>query len=300
MRLLLLLAMMDSPVAVAGVKFVRSCELLAAPSLNAGSVCRQGRSASILKAKKATGGLYFVETADCQGYVPAVCLARDTSSSEGNNNTGAGPDTEETGKIGRSRYSARTQRESSSFEEPTLYFGPMLGLGGLWARPSNGATQTRGSAFDFGLSLSIPLMEEFRVTIQPVFCIYGLSRTVDGTGSIDDSNPAEYSQKINFFGGSLLGGVKLSGERGAEKWWLDVGFSYLMAASAKQTDNFGNETSFTSNDKLGMILLGPSGDFPIGSGLWASGFLQVFYNLGSRGGSQLLGGRLLLSLQLGV
>lgn len=292
----------------ASVVFSNNCQVLSEPKTGARSVCTLPKGAPVRKLSKDPSGVYFVETDECQGFVPRSCLMKDTSDVQAPRPVGSAiglPSSEYVPKPVRANTAAtRSERELASVKNPVVYFGPLIGVAALWGKAVSGATSSRGTGFDFGLNITVPLGGMFRASLQPTYAIYGLTRTIDGTGSISDGNPASFTHKIGFFGASLLGGIDLGGGANfsgtTERWWFDLGFSYLVAGSAKQTDNFGGETEFTTKDKLFLLLLGPSGDFSVARGVWASAYIQFFYNVGAQSGSQLLGGRFLLAFNFGV
>lgn len=282
-----------TPARAAKVIFKETCPVRAMPSANASTVCRRDAGADVFRVKKANDSFFMVEMEGCRGFVPGRCLkATEGGATAATKNGDRRPfNREQTNELSREPASSR----SGHF----FRVGPLLSAGLLVGKPGASATATHGTDLGGGISVGFSLSSRIRVTIIPMIEMMKLSRSLNGTGVIADPNPATYDQKMVYAGAAAIGGIKISGSKvfgEVQDWWFDLGTELLTPISATQTDNFGNEVKFTSTDRLAFLVLGPSGDFSLTNSMIASAYLQVLYNLGSRNGAQLFGGRLRLAL----
>lgn len=281
----------------ATVVFSGNCDVLSEPVTSSRVQCKEKRGSQLSALKKSQNGYYEIETAACRGFVPAYCLRSLKGGAKASAKAEPGPATPslrgDTAPVGR--------KITSTSEGSIFSIGLVGNFGLMFARPSAGATGTKGNDFGGGLLLAVPLSKKIRITAIPMIQNISLSRTVDGGGAIADPNPVTFSQTVLFAGASLMGGLGFFGDidyqgRG-ESWWWDLGVEYLVPLSAKQTDSLGTEISFSTQDKLFFLVTGPSGQFGLSDSLNLNAYLQFLYNLGAQNGSQLLGGRLALSFE---
>lgn len=272
----------------ASARFSRRCDVYMQPSFRSDRLCEKVAGAPILKVKGGKGGFLQVETTDCDGFVAMNCV---TASEDA-------PKRAQSPRGGRERAS---EMDLGSRDATSYRIGASLSGGGLWGKPASAASSTSGSALSGGLQSTVIFGGVAHATLTLSYQILSLSRTVDATGSIIDTTPAEFTQKTRFLGVDLGGGIGLGRSEGVlTAWWFDGGIEFLSPISATQTDNFGSEVEFSSSDKLLLAHAGPSGDFLIARDLFLTGSLQFFYNLGSKDGNSLLGARLIVSFGFGV
>jgi len=283
-----------APVLAAKIVFKDTCPVRAMPSVNASTVCRRDDGAGVLNYKKANDSFYFVEMEGCRGFVAGRCLKVADQVGPAAKTADRRPSRE------RDRETNEPSRDPASARLGKFFrVGPLVSAGLMLGKPGTSAATTNGTDFGGGLSIGFSVSQRVRVTLIPLIEMMKLSRTLNGTGVIADPNPASYDQKMTFVGAAAFGGIKLSGSKvfgEVQDWWFDLGTELLTPISATQTDNFGNEIKFTSTDRLAFLVLGPSGDFSVAQSTILSAYLQLLYNLGSRNGAQLFGGRLRIAL----
>lgn len=173
--------------------------------------------------------------------------------------------------------------------------------GALAGVPDAGGSSS-GFGFGGGVLVTAIVHERVQLSLALGYQRIRLSRTVDATGVVNDTDPAQFAQTQQFLSGTLLAGFLLTPASQAGKgmnYWIDGGVEFLYGLSASQQSNIQNEVGYTA-DKMIFALLGPGGTIPLTGKLSITGGLYAFYHLTKGSGTSLYGGRMRLAMQLGL
>lgn len=164
---------------------------------------------------------------------------------------------------------------------------------GLFAKAEGAGSGTQGFGFGVGAAFRFPLGRRFQVVLRPGFQYLTLTRSENFSGSITQPLDVTFTQKVGFAALGLYGRFRLvEGRSGLPEWFLGAGTEFLLPVTASQSDSSGDSVSFKSNDKLLLVLLGPSAEFPLSGGLKLSAHVHGLYNVAARSGNRILGVRL--------
>jgi len=202
----------------------------------------------------------------------------------------------------------RVLRDPNSLLQPRHYndglkYGFTLAADGLLAKVPYSSAGSSGVGFGIGLETRLPIARNWHVTVSTAYRKLNLSRTLDGSGALDDSNPTSFSQSLGCaaIGGLVGTRLDVKAENDLE-WWVEGGAEVLYPVSATQSTSIGDSVSFKSSDRFLFLLLGPSAAWSLGGktelGLHLS--LKFFYNTTSGSGSSLYGARLGVAIHLRV
>lgn len=196
-------------------------------------------------------------------------------------------------------------RSLSSLQRDRSRFPWKLGLAGSFDGALAGVPDAGGSSSGFGFgggfNVSGVLGRRILLTFGLGYQRTRLTRSVDGTGIMGDTDPAQFAQTEQFLSATLLVGYLL-GEPGRPKdpiFWIEGGTEFLYGLSASQQSNIQSEVSYTGQRML-LALLGPGGSIEIAKKLSLMGGLYGFYHLTKATGTSLYGARIKLGLQLAI
>ena len=264
--------------------FAKDCHVISKPAEDGTFQCEKKQGESVTKLEYGTNGFWKIIVGDCDGYVEMDCL--DVATKQ------------------RERIESRKRHRPVREWYVARQVGLGLGLVQSWAKPTSSASYGSGLGYAIELEGIVPLGEGTRVTLIPGIRYLSLSRDVSGAGALIDPSPQSYLQKILFGGIGGLFGYKIeqwvTGPGDGYFWFLEAGFEYYVPLSAKQIDPSGISTGFKSQDKLFLAVFGPTVDVSMSRKISVMGRFQLTYNLGSRGGAQLIGARLVLATNLSL
>lgn len=263
--------------------FVRTCQILSRPAIDAPTVCVRRSGDDISRMRVHDASFLQLQSGSCVGYVPNSCIS-----------------VQERNYI----------RAPMSLRQPALASRARVGLvlqgDGLFGKVEGASNSSKGLGYAAGFLLIVPLGQSLRVAIRPSLQLLSLTRSLDGTGVIEDPSPTSYTHRIPCVNLGLLANIALNrsdsvlGGKPEVRWWADVGAEYIYPLRSRQISSLGNELGFTPSDRPVLVVLGISGDYPLTTALEILGMFHGYYNVAATSGSRLLGLRLGLALSVSL
>ncbi len=258
-------------VAFSQTKFVKDCNVISDAKPNATVLCKKKVGDQVDSVDSKTSGFFEVQMKDCFGFVEASCLK-----------------------------DVKLERKTGSQDNWRSLLG--LGIsgiyGGTFARA--GGENTTGNQYGGALTAIWGPIKLLRIMVSvPQVASMSLTRTVDGSGSLSDSNPVQYTHTLKVWGAKGILGLSLvegNIEGRSAEAGVALGGEYLVPFKAVQTTTFGaasgTDDEFKTSDRYFFAVLMLFSRFHVTSNFYGGLFGEVTYNLGSKDGANLVAARL--------
>lgn len=258
------------------VGFGRNCSVYEKPDITTEVKCTGSTGERVSRYEDAGRGFYKIQLRQCVGYVTNACLSFESR-----------------------RWDSRRPAMVARGGGNGFRLGLTLDGMGLFGRVDG--QSSGGYGVGAGLMASVPLGSRFRLAVVPQYRFMQLGIAVDGSGVLDDS-PGEFTHRVPHAGVGLMASFLATVPRGLRQpgFWFDLGAEYFWALSARQVDGNGTVVPFEPQDRPLFVFIGTSADFYLSDQFRLIAYLQAHYNLGARGASRILAGRIMVNFSLAL
>lgn len=241
---------------------IRNCRVYDKASKDAALACslKQGDSAKLIH--KVDEKIVEIESEGCKGFLYASCLRVEDPVMAAKK---------------EEKIASQAAIIESKFKLGVLLEGELPA-----AKVGYSTTYSKGYGFGIGMIGEMKFLPYLSAQFFPLYRYQKLSRSVDGTGSVADPNPSEYSQKVWEL--SLAAALAYHWNRS----YFRLGGEFVLPTAATQTDRIENDVSFKA-DKMFNLLVGSGFDFPVTPKMGFRLGGDFFYHLTAKDSTQLFG-----------